>query len=170
MSVAERWLDREDAVCREGRLARLNFIASPMPVADGHMFWGGLIAKYLFEEARYCFVYGQYMAAVVLGMSFIEHTLAAEFYAAGRNDLERSSLSGLLNEAQQAGWLSENECQQLNEVRIMRNPITHFRAPGSSDTVEHRSVLLGEHPYEVLEGEARLVMQVMFRFLSRSSV
>ena len=45
------------------------------------------MAKFLFEETRYCFAYGQYLAVIVLGVAFIERTLAAEFYASGRNDL-----------------------------------------------------------------------------------
>ena len=50
----------------------------------------GMMAKYLFEETRYCFVYGQYLAVIsVLGMALVERTLAAEFYASGRDDLER---------------------------------------------------------------------------------
>ena len=35
-----------------------------------------------------CFAYGQYLAVIVLGVAFIERTLAAEFYASDRNDFK----------------------------------------------------------------------------------
>ena len=76
----EEWLTREDSACREDRLARLDWLVRKMPDVDYLTFPGGLISKHLFEEARYCFVYGQFLAVIVLGLSYIEHTLAALFY------------------------------------------------------------------------------------------
>ena len=102
-SISEDWLDREDALCQEDRLARLDWLAARIPNAEYLVFPGAPMSKYLFEEARYCFVYGQFLATVVLGLSYIEHNLAALFYGSGRNDLERASISALLKEAAECG-------------------------------------------------------------------
>lgn len=168
--VAKEWLNREDAVCREDRLARLEWVAGLVPDSQLLTFPGGWVAMYLFEEARYCFVYGQFMASVVLGLAFIERTLAAWFYGAGRNDLERASISNLLREGKDSGWLTYEEYQQLDELREMRNPITHFRAPISADTVERRSVEQDKLPYDVLEDDAKKVMQAVFHLVHRNAV
>ncbi len=168
--VPENWLDREDAVCREGRLARLAWLASLMPQSRYLRFPGGLIVKCLFEEARYCFVYGQFMAATVLGMAYIEHTLAAELFAIGRSDMERANVSVLLHEAVALGWLDQAEFEYLDRARRFRNPIAHFRESLHEDTVEYRSVVQGEVPYSILEDDARHVMQAMFHLLTKNAV
>lgn len=135
-SIAEEWLTHEDNICRQDRLARLNWLSSRSPDAEYWTFPGGLISKYLFEETRYCFVYGQFLATTVLGLSYIEHTLASLFYASGRNDLERASISTLLREALNCGWINQIEFDNLQRAREVRNPITHFRRPGYDDTIE----------------------------------
>ncbi len=168
--AARDWLDREDRVAREDRLARLEWLGDRMPAYDPLTFPGGWVAKYLFEEARYSFAYGQFMATVVLGLAFIERTLAALFYGAGRNDLERASVSVLLREARQIGWLTDEEFTQLDEVRTLRNPVTHFRAPLTPDTIEARAVAHGILPYSILEADARKVMTAVFHVLSRNVV
>ena len=168
--VARDWLDREDRAGRDGRVARLEWLGHRMPESELLTFPGGWVAKYLFEEARYCFAYGQFMATIVLGLAFLERTLAALFYAAGRNDLERASVSLLLGESHKVGWLTDEEFKQLDEVRTFRNPVTHFRAPLTPDTVEARALACGELPYSVLESDARKVMAAVFHVLSRNAV
>ncbi len=164
---AERWLDREDQTCRKDRIDRLAWLASEMPPANYYAFHGGGMTKYLYEEARYSFVYAQFLATIVLGFAFIEHSLVAMFYAAGRNDLERASISKIFDEAVAIGWLSDKERDWLDRARKMRNPVTHFRPPLVKDSIEYRSVNQEEGPYDVLEEDARHVMATVMRLLTR---
>jgi hypothetical protein len=165
---AEAWLDREDSVCREGRLSRLKWLAELMPEAEGLIFPGGLLAKCLFEEARYCYAYGPFLGATLLGMAYMEHTLAALFYAAGRSDLERATFSVLLREAVALGWLPQNEFEAFDRARNRRNPISHFRRPLHEETFEYRSAAQREIPYSIVEEDARHVMQAVFGLLARN--
>ena len=87
MSQSEDWLMREDTVCFADRAARLDWIAEIMPTAEYLAFPSGFMAKYLFEEARYCFVYGQFLAVIVLGLAFLEKTLAAWSHVQGTLEL-----------------------------------------------------------------------------------
>ena len=167
---AKDWLEREDAVCREGRQSRWEWLAGLMPQAECLAFPGGWVARYLFEESRYCFVYGQFMATVVLGMAYIEHTLAGLFYAAGRSDLERARISDLLAEAVAVGWLSQDEYEHLDGARALRNPVVHFRRPLYKDTVEYRSATENEMPYTLLEEDACHVMQAVLHVLALNAV
>ncbi len=167
---ARTWLEREDRTCREDRLARLNWLTGLMSEGEYLTFPGGWMARHLFEEARYSFVYGQFLAAIVLGMAYAEHTLAALLYGGGRSDLERANISVLLREAVKLAWLSEAEFKNLDHARALRNPVAHFRQPLSGDTVEYRSATLNEPPYSILEEDARHVMQVVFRLLARQAV
>ena len=167
--LSEEWLDREDAVNREARLSRLDWIASRMPDANYLRFPGGLISKYLFEETRYCFVYAQFLAVIVLGLSYIEHILAAMFYAAGRNDLERASISNLLREAVNVDWLTQAEFDNLDRAREIRNAVTHFRRPLHDDMVEYRAVTQRELPYTIIEEDARHVMAAVFHLPGKTA-
>ena len=166
----EAWLTHEDAICREDRIARLEWIASNMPPDEHLTFPGGLMSKFLFEEMRYCFAYGQFLATIVLGFAYIERTLASKFYAAGRDDLERSGIAMLLREADDAGILDEGEADELDRIRRTRNPVTHFRRPLSDDSVEYRSLLDNDNPYEVLERDARTVVCAAMKTLEKDAV
>src|SRR5262249_37427609 len=126
-SIAAAWLDHEDSSGRDNRIARLEWLATLMPKAEYLTYPGGLLSKSLFEELRYCFAYGQFISSIMLGLAYIERTLAAEFYAAGRDDLERASISTLLREALSAGWITNEESAQIDTARDIRNRFTHFR-------------------------------------------
>jgi hypothetical protein len=80
---AEKWIAREDSVQHEDRVNRLTWLAEQIQLKSHWQFQGDILAKYLFEEARYCFAYGQFLACIVLGLAFIERTLAAWAFAAG---------------------------------------------------------------------------------------
>ena len=110
MSIGAKWLSNEDARCFEDRLSRIEWLVDNSPAGENWTFPGGLLAKSLFEEARYCFVYAQtFLATILLGLAYIERTLAALSYEAGRNDLERAPLSVLLEEAHAEGLIGSSE-------------------------------------------------------------
>ena len=170
MSQSEDWLMREDTVCFADRAARPDWIAEIIPTAEYLIFPSGFMAKYLFEEARYCFVYGQFLAVIVLGLAFLEKTLAAWFFMAGRNDLARASISRLLREARNEAWLTDAEHEKLERIRLGRNPVTPFRAPLSEDSIEFRALGKADYPYAVIEQDARDVIEAVMRMLGRNAV
>ena len=106
----------------------------------------------------------------MLGMAYLERTLAAWFFAAGNNDMERASISKLLLEARNRGWLTEDEYSRLDRIRLIRNPTTHFHAPLSEDTIEYRALKSEDIPYSVIEQDARFVLQAVMDMLARNSV
>jgi hypothetical protein len=168
-ALARAWLDREDKIARHDRLERLQWLSRQMPPADLIAFPGGLVAKYLFEEARYSFTYGQFIGTVMLGLAYIERTLGALFYAGGRTDLQRASVARLFLEARNSGWLSEIEFAELEEIRTLRNPFAHFRRPLASGTIEVRAIEGNELPYSIIETDARNVLAAVLRILARNA-
>jgi hypothetical protein len=169
--AARLWIEHEDDVAREDRIERLQWLAANYPSsANGFLVNGGWLSIQLLEEARYCFAYGQFTATTILGVALIERCLAAQFYAAGRNDLERSSGANLLQEALTGGWISLDEFNHFHRVRRLRNPLVHFRRPLARDTVEYRAVQESAHPDEVVEGDAQKTLEAVFRVLAKSAV
>ena len=92
-------------------------------------------------------------------------SLAGAFYAAGRNDLERASIATLSKEALNYGWLSQTDYEAIEQVRDYRNPVTHFRPPGHKERVEARAFYERTGTYEIIERDARAVMQIVFHLL-----
>jgi hypothetical protein len=170
-SAARDWIEHEDAVARDDRVTRLEWLAANYPPSDaGFMLHGGWLSHQLLEEAKYCFAYGQFLATAILGLAFIERVLAAQFYAAGRDDLERAGARDLLREALKNAWISQEEFQRFERVRGLRNPIIHFRRPLAPDTLEHRALQEDAHPDELVQGDAQEILNGVFRMLKRSAV
>ncbi len=169
--ISREWLSREDVACREDRIQRLNWLAERMPPAEYHMYVGGPMAKFLFEEARYCFAYGQFLAVILLGLAFVEHTLASVLYAFyGRNDLERASITTLVEEARKVFLISTDEFEAMDRARLLRNPVSHFRRPLDEASIESRALQEGEGHFAVIERDAYHVMTVVFNLLAKHAV
>jgi len=167
--MAEEWLQNEDTNCYPGRLERLKWLIDIFPIEGVWLFHAGLLTKYLFEEARYCFVYGQFISTIVLGFSFIEHSLASIFYGSGQDRMERAKTADLIQEAFRQELIDHNEFQMLSKIRKLRNPIVHFRRPGDQESIEYKAVMENEHSYSLLEEDARFVMGIVMRLLGKFS-
>ena len=170
MSTSGKWLSEEDFKCYQDRLTRLDWLIENSPGGEYWTFPGGLFAKSLFEEARYCFVYAQFLATILLGLAYIERTLGALFYGAGCSDLQRASLTALLEEAHGKGLLGDDEYQSLERIRKNRNTYAHFRRPGHESSIELRAILENATPYDVIEQDSTAVLTAILRLVSKSTV
>ena len=85
------------------------------------------------------------------------------FYASGRDDLKRSSSKKLFQEAQDEGWISKEEFDLFEKARNLRNPLTHFRTPMHEELPEFRALREGAEPHEIIDGDARQILEVVFR-------
>ena len=167
---ASKWLRDEDSQEFPDRLTRLTWLANRTPLAEYWTFPGGSLAKALFEEARYCFVYGQFLGTSVLGLAYIERTLAALFYESGRNDLGRAGFSVLLVEAHASGLFGLEEYERLDRIRRKRNSYSHFRRPGHEEGLESLSIVENETFHGILEKDATEVMTAVLRMIGRNSL
>lgn len=166
-SLSRQWLKREDKIAFDERLGRLEWLEANMPVFEFQIFPGGYLSKSLFEEVRYCFVYGQFLAVIMLGLGFIERVFAADLYGDARNDMERANLATLMREELARGTISQVEYEQLEQARKNRNTVVHFRAPGRPESIERRSIEHSERPYILFEEDARNVISIIFHLLQR---
>ena len=157
--VVAELLDRKDAVNRDDRVTRLAWMAERINSEEYRFEMGGLLGKSLFEEMRYCFAYSQFIAASLVGLAYIERTLAAHFYAAGRKDLQRATLRDLLGEAQSHGLIDRDQLEELERIRQTRNAYAHFRRPGREDAMEYRAIVDDESFYGIIEQDATAVVE-----------
>lgn len=166
----EEWLQSEDEGCRPQRAERLAWLLSVTPSAKIWTFSGGWLGLHLFEEARYSYVYGQFLATTILGFAYVERSLASLLYRDGRDDMERARSETLFREARRAGLLTEDELAALDKARRLRNALTHFRRPLDKSLPETRSYEEDREPHEVVEDDARLVLEAAFRLVEKQAV
>lgn len=167
---AEEWVAREDSLSKQGRISRLQWLIDQTPEIQFWLFHGGILSHDLFEQTRYCFVYGQYLATIILGLSFIEHTLASLFYASGTDKYERANISVLIEEASKSGWISLEEKLEIDKAKEIRNNVTHFRKPGDDSSLEMKTYGIPEEVEILFDSNARQIMLIVFRILNRFSV
>ena len=73
--------ERHDKAELPDRARRVRWLNSVMPKHQGYMM--PLESYLVFTEAKDCFIYGQYVASIVLAASFIEHWLGVLVAQAG---------------------------------------------------------------------------------------
>ena len=169
-STSSDWLDSEDTRCREYRLSRLDWLVSNTPDGEFWTFPGGFLAKSHFEEMRYCYVYGQFLATTILGVAYMEITLAALFNEAGRNNLARARITELFEEAHKHGLITDREHKHLNCIRRTRNAYAHFRKPGHKESVERRAIEDDRAFYSIAEEDATIVMEAALRMVGKNAI
>ena len=163
---AEKWLGNEDTVAFEGRLSRLQWIQAKYPAISLQLFPGGLLSKYLFEEARYCFVYGQFLATVMLALAFVERVLAADLYGGGLEAAKKDRFQRLLEHHLERNTITAEEFAQIECARRNRNAVVHLRPPGHKQTLECRAFEEDSFPYHVLESDARNLLALVLRLIA----
>ena len=112
----------EELFSGAGRLERLNWIYRKLAKSDLFFLQDGQRSKVIFQEAVGSFVNGQFIAAISLGFSFIERTIAGRLWNIGEKKLAQTrDNSKLLKAAQDHGWLTENEVIVITNLRDVRN-------------------------------------------------
>lgn len=161
------WLEAEDQARFHGRLGRLKFAVEQYGEPRHQLMTGGMIGYRAFEEARWCFVNGQFIACVVLTQMVLEHMLAGLFRIAGRDDIADAGFRRLLEEAQTESFISSVEFDKFEGLRKLRNPYSHSRRPLADDSIEMR-MLKANAPYEeIVENDASEALQMLFSILQR---
>ena len=166
---AKDWIQNEDQVARSIRIERLQWLLENTPHNEIWLFHAGYINYELFEQTRYCFVYGQDLAVIMLGLSFIEHTLAALLFESGRNKLERISLTVLTEEAHKNQWIDDSELEAINEARTIRNNVTHFREPTDKASIEMQAKHNEEAFLAIIEKDAKQIIKIVFLLVDKLS-
>jgi hypothetical protein len=57
----------------------------------------------------------------------------------------------------------------FEEARKLRNPLTHFNTPMHEELPESRALREGAEPYDVVEDDAKQILEVVFRLVERNA-
>lgn len=153
---ALRWFDDDS---RPKRASRIEW-ASSLYQSPG-MVAGELVQLNLMEEARVCYINGQFLATMLCATSAVEHLLVAELE-------ERINLSGkltlgpLIEKADAMSLLPPEVIERLKVLNERRNPVAHRRPPEDESTLASRYLQKKVHPNVLLEADAKLSLEVMY--------
>ncbi|WP_457393627.1 hypothetical protein [Roseateles sp. P5_E1] len=154
-------LAESDSNTRDDRADRLVWL-SMLPTAPPVLI-GRFEQFRLREEARVCFVQGNFIAVVLTALALIEQTLTEELLHLGLSDDKvPKSTQRLFDLAHERGILSAEQIKRAHMVREHRNPLGHFRPPDDPKGPVRRYREGDLHPDRMLEDDAKEAISLAF--------
>lgn len=165
-----KWLSDTNQVFSKKGASRLEWLMSQTPRSSHWVFPGGAVTINLFEAASYCFVNGQFLGAMVMGLSYIEHTLAGLFTAAGRRELENAGVEVLAKEAMALSLLKQQDFDIVKEAAHKRDAKLSIGRSVGKVSEGQPMIHEDERDSAVYEEDGRKVMSVVIRLLDKKMV
>jgi len=141
--------------------ARYQWLIDHTPVTDRCFFPGGQISFTLYKAARYCYVYGYYLASVILGLSYIERTLYGLLASRKLVGSENHGLAVLIRRALSERLIDVQAAGCLNELLQKRNAIPPFYIREKNGFANMMDSGSENKKYGIGEQEAHQIMEMM---------
>jgi hypothetical protein len=156
---------KEILITLESR-ARYQWLIDHTPIADRCAFPGGQISFNLYKAARYCYVYGYYLASVILGLSYIEKTLDGWLAAREPVGLKNRDMPVLLHKALSLRMIDERMSDYINDLMKKRNAIPPFYIREKDGFANMMDYSPDNKTYGIGEQEAHQVMELMMELMT----
>jgi len=166
----ERGLLALELLHPDSKLGRLQWLAKHINPDDLYFFQDGELSQSLFHEILDAYIAGLDLAVCVLGFTFIERSIAGRLSHIGASVAAKGRSGQLLAEALRRGWLSQEEYSTLDNLRLNRNPLVHFKDRLEVSRPEIRAIMNAKSTKELLATEARLIVQAVFTVLKKTSL
>lgn len=122
----EATLEEQDKKTRVDRAGRVRWLSDTIP--RNLMFGTSLETALVFEEATASFVYGNFVAAVVLAAAFVEHWFVASLIARGYHKEASQGLAAAIGCARANNLVSPLILDKADRLRLIRNPFVHLKS------------------------------------------
>jgi len=156
----EAALERHELRQVPDRAERVRWLSQVIPRSGGYLM--PLESMRVFQEAKDCFVYGQYVATVVLASAFAEHWLGGLLQASGHEKVATQGLAAIVAHYRERGALPPILCEQLDTLRRIRNPFVHLKDFDHPHNLGQRMLKRQTHPDSILEADAKLALTTMY--------
>jgi hypothetical protein len=132
----EAALERGERKTLPERAARVRWLSDIIP--KDRMFGMALETGLVFEEAKASFVYGNFVAAIVLAASFVEHWFIASLGDRGYEKEASQGLAAAINCARNNNLVDRVILDKADRLRLIRNPFVHLKSFDHQHTVGQR--------------------------------
>lgn len=142
------------------RAERIRWLSTVIPQNSGYMM--PLESMKVFQEAKDCFVYGQYVATVVLSASFVEHWLGSILIARGAQKVSAQGLAAIIGHCRENDLLPAVLCDKVDALRKIRNPFVHLKSFDHPHGLGQRMLKQRTHPDTILEADSKEALVAMY--------
>ena len=168
------WLNREHNADVGNKAKRLRYIRRQFgKEGQIQVFFGGPIAKDLFEEARWSYVNGQFIACLLLCQSFFEADLTGQISHApwhfGMTDasLEAAGFAELIDAAELGRIISPLDARTFHWLRKTRRQYVHVKPAFSKKNFMKRVVHENRIPYALHKRDARKAIKIILNWIQQ---
>ena len=161
------WMKTADARSLQDRLERLKFVREQHPAENGHLFFGGPVPAQAFQEMQFCYIHGAYVSCTLAAQVVLEHLFAGFLEWNGRDDLDGAGFKALSAAALAEGLISQNEFDDFQRLRSIRNPYTHSKPFMGASCIVRRSAESGLPPHELFKEDAQKALAIVIKVLAR---
>jgi len=155
---ALRQSDDERRPARADRIVWLSLHEPSVPV-----FMGRTETLQVLREAREAFIDGHFAAALLMAVSFIEHTLIEELQLLGHTKgspaLGKAIPMAKENKVFPADWL-----ERAKTLSLRRNPFVHLKEGWHQHALGTRVRDERRHPASIMESDAKDAIDLMYNF------
>jgi hypothetical protein len=119
-------LERQDEKARPERATRVRWLSDIIP--KNFMVGASIETVLVFEEATASFVYGNFVAAIVLAAAFVEHWFVASLGMRGFQKEAGQGLASAISCARANKLVDELILEKADHLRLIRNPFAHLKS------------------------------------------
>lgn len=156
----EAAVERADRRTVPLRAARIRWLSQVIPKNTGFLM--PMETFYVFEEAKASYVYGNFVAAIVLAASFVEHWFSAGLGMRGYEKEASRGLAASIKVAREKNLVNLSLLSKVDRLRLIRNPFVHLKPFEHEHSIGHRSLKQRIHPEMKLEADAQEALITMY--------
>jgi hypothetical protein len=156
----EAALERAEKRALPDRAARVRWLYDTIP--KGGMFGMPLETLLVFQEAKSSFIYGHFVATIVLAASFVEHWLAGNLDGLGYHKEASQGLAATIKCARSNDLVIPLILDKADHLRLIRNPFVHLKPFEHEHTVGQRARAKDTDHATLLENDAKEALIAMY--------
>jgi hypothetical protein len=116
---------------------------------------------------QFCYIHGAYISCTLAAQVVLEHLFAAFLEWNGRENLDARGFKALSEAARAEGLISQDEFDDFEMLRRIRNPYTHNKPFMGESCIVRRTAESGLGPDEVFKEDAQKALAIVIKVLSR---
>lgn len=160
----ERELHDFDKATFDERLGRFRYFYKYYP-NFGNVMFGSDESYRIFKEVQGCFINAEYIAVVILVLSFIERRFQESLKIHGFEKESRFTLNNILKKFKGNSAIPDYFIDKVDELRLKRNPFVHLREIMDENNLYSRSTKHNKNSESILEKDAKEAISLMFESL-----
>jgi hypothetical protein len=158
LDITEQYVKDRDELYFAEKAKRLKYLHKINP--DGLIMSGPIEFVLTYREVQLCYIDGHFLATLVLAQAFVEKLLHGHYNELGLKAIANKGLNAILQHARKNKTISSFVINNVDAIRLMRNPITHTKDINYQHGLDKRSYNNKTSPLIQLEKDAKKAVEV----------